>query len=409
MSNVRSRDIVFTVCSVNYLTKAVAMCRSVLNKDPNLEAAILIVDRKRPVTLTGSNIKLIWSEDISFPNYLSAAFKYNIIELNTALKPYFAAQMLRRYDKVIYLDPDVYVFGSLGSVLSDLDSHDVILSPHTLSAYTDDCRPGNTDLLRFGAYNLGFFAVRATPAAEALLKWWDLRCRDECWYEPSLGLGVDQKWMDLAPSLFDGVLICKHPGVNVAFWNLHERLIAQDSDGGWTVNGTHPLIFVHFSSFDESDTTAVAGKQTRFAAGSRPDFAMAAIAYTAALGLSANSISASSTEYGYSRMSDGRAISAALRRFYANQLDKRFAGIADPFAADSSVYTFAQKHKLFSTETHPTKHLDFKTEDRLDQQKRILEAGFRFMLRLLGPDRYFMLMRYASHYSSILKQTNVLK
>lgn len=385
------------------------MCRSVQAHDPGIDVAILVVDRKRPVTVAGGGIELIWAEDTGFRDYPQASFKYNIIELNTALKPHVATTLLERYEKVVYLDPDICTFNSLAPILDDLDWHSVLLSPHALAPFEDDARPSDVDLLRFGAYNLGFFAVRRCDSARALLYWWDRQCQDQCWYEPALGFGVDQKWMDLAPAFFEGVGITKHPGINVAFWNLHERRIVRDGAGQWMVNGTHPLIFVHFSSYDEHDAHAVAGKQTRFTSGSRPDFTAVRDVYASALAESAGSITAESLEYGYGHMSDGKAIGPALRRFYAARLDREFGDVADPFDADGPVYAFARRHRLFSSNPRPDKHVDFKAEQQFGRQKAMLDHGFRMALRVLGPDRYYMLMRYVAHYSSILKQTDLLR
>lgn len=385
------------------------MCRSVLAHDPTLDVAIVVVDRKRALTLDDPQIQIIWAEEIGFPDYLQSAFKYNIIEMNTAVKPHAAAQLLERYAKVIYLDPDTFVFNSLTPVLDALDVHDLLLSPHALRPFDDEHRPNDVDLLRFGSFNLGFFALRAGPNAQALLRWWDARCQTDCFYEPALGFGVDQKWMDLAPCFFDGVHVFKHPGVNVAFWNLHERALARDESGRWIVNDAHPLIFFHFSSYDEADNTAVAGKQTRYGAGSRPDFEGVRNEYSAGLAASARTITTASLDYGYAVMSDGSAISPALRRFYAARLTYDFADVTDPFDATSPVHAFARRNRLFSTQGASQKHVDFKAENQFGRQKAILDMVFRTALRVLGPDRYFMLMRYFGSFSSILKQETLLK
>lgn len=409
MNNPRSNAIVFTACAVNYLPKAVAMCRSVLENDPGLDVAILVVDRKRPLAIDDERISILWAEDAGFPNYLQCAFKYNVIELNTALKPHVAKFLLDRYQKVIYLDPDTYAFGSLRPLLASLERHDVLLSPHALTPHEDDHRPNDVDLLRFGAFNLGFFAARDTPNARALLTWWDKRCQENCFYEPSLGLGVDQKWMDLAPCFFEGVGIVRDPGINVAFWNLHERVISHHDEMGWRINRDHSLIFFHFSSFDELDATAVAGKQTRFEPGSRPDFTSLRNLYASALARSGEAVSVDSDDYGYARMSDGRMISPALRRFYASLLSQRFKEEEDPFDAGGAVYAFAKRNRLFSNQEKPDRHISFKSEGTFNREKSMLDAAFRIVLRTFGPDRYFMLMRYFAHYSSILKQSDILK
>ena len=69
-----------------------------------------------------------------------------------------------------------------------------------------------------------------------------------CYDQVEEGLFVDQKWIDLAPALFD-VYILKEPGYNLAYWNLEKRNITIREDNAYAVNGK-PLIFVHFSGWD---------------------------------------------------------------------------------------------------------------------------------------------------------------
>lgn len=70
------------------------------------------------------------------------------------------------------------------------------------------------------------------------------------------GLFVDQKPVDLVPCFIDRLSVLRHPGCNVAWWNLYcdgRQLIEQ----GLTVNfknQRHPLIFFHFSNQDSSSS-----------------------------------------------------------------------------------------------------------------------------------------------------------
>jgi len=50
--------VVFTACSANYLAKALAMCRSVLDHNPRLDAVILLVDRKREIALRDARVRI---------------------------------------------------------------------------------------------------------------------------------------------------------------------------------------------------------------------------------------------------------------------------------------------------------------------------------------------------------------
>jgi hypothetical protein len=400
--------VIFTACSVNYLSKAVAMCLSALDHEPHASLIVLLADAKRDVKLDNSRIRILWAEDLNFPEYLKCAFKYNIIEFNTALKPFAALHLLTLYERVIYLDPDTCVFSPLTTVHAGLDVHAAVFTPHALSPYNGEGRPSDRDLLRFGACNLGFFGVRRSELAQTMLLWWHERCHLDCFYEPQLGLGVDQKWIDLAFSFFDGMGILRDPGLNVAFWNLHERKISRTGDG-WHVNNEAALGFVHFSSFVESDEQAVADKQTRYPVGSRQDFVLAVGVYRKYLQRAKALIVVADPGYRYSRFENGDAISPALRRFYAisDSLDIRAA--ANPFVSNGPVHRFAQEHRLVSPEQAATTHTNFKVQANYSRQQKIITSAFRLALRLLGPDRYFNLMRYLAHYSSLLNQGDLLR
>jgi len=400
--------VVFTACSVNYLVKAMAMCRSVLDHHPDVALVILLADRKRRVTLTDQRVRLLWAEDLGFPEFLQCAFKYNIIELNTALKPFVALRLLENYKKVIYLDPDICLFSSLSRIAVLLDSHSTILTPHAISPYLGTGRPNDQDLLRFGCFNLGFFAVNASNNARAMLQWWHQQCLHYCFYEPQVGLGVDQKWMDLAAAFCSGVHVLKDVGVNVAFWNLHERQLKKTSDG-WVVNELIPLCFVHFSSFVENNRDVIADKQTRYEAGSCPEFAEAGDVYRGYLTLGRTMAHVESTQYGFAQFDNGRAISPALRRFYALVKNEKFCDCQDPFLENGPVYRFAQKHRLLTGAKSTQVHINFKATSGYQREQRVIAMLFRWSLRILGPDRYFAFLRYLSQYTSIFNQSNLFK
>lgn len=403
-----NRTVIFTACSVNYLQKAVALFLSIFDNHDDIAAVILLVDSKRPVKIIDQRIKILWAEDINFPDYLQCAFKYNIIELNTALKPYAALKLLSEYSKLIYLDPDVCVFSNLNSIVDALDTHDTIFTPHAISPYIGNGRPSDQDLLRFGSFNLGFFAANDSANAKQLLMWWHTQCHAHCFYEPQIGYGVDQKWIDLAPSFFNGLYIVKDVGLNVAFWNLHERKISK-AIIGWLVNGAVPLVFVHFSSFVELDREIIAAKQTRHAPGSRSDFSEIADAYRKYLVTAKINFMVSDTAYGYAEFDNGSAISPSLRRFYAVHKDERFINCINPFRSESEVYKFANENHLLSREKAVVAHAGFKEVGAYSQEQRLIAFAFRLMLRLLGPDKYFLLLKYIAHYSSILNQNDLLR
>ena len=222
------------------------------------------------------------------------------------------------------------------------------------------------------------------------------------------GLGVDQKWIDLAPAFFNGVHILKDPGLNVAFWNLHERRLSK-SQAGWFVNDVSPLGFVHFSSFVEAERTIIADKQTRHGPGSRPDFSEVGDVYRKYLGAAKKLVNVEDADYGYSKFDNNISISPSLRRFYALFKDQRFRDFSNPFLSSGPIYEFADINKLLSFKPPVVAHANFKTQAVYSTEQRIITIAFRWVLRLLGPDKYFIFLRYLAHYSSIFNQTDLLK
>lgn len=396
-----NKKIVFTVCSVNYLSKAIALGLSVLEYNSKCDFTIVIVDSKRDIKINDPRINYIWIEDLEYPNFLKSAFKYNIIELNTAIKPWVTLDLLKKYNKVIYLDPDICVFNSLESIFEKLDQSSFLVTPHAISSYKGHGRPNDQDLLRFGAFNLGFYA--ASLSGKDLLEWWHEKLIDNCFYEPSQGLGVDQKWIDLAPIFFNSVEILKDKGYNIAFWNLHEREISLKNNC-FVVNNIEKVVFVHFSSFIEEDKSAIAAKQTRYSPGTRPDFTLLSDVYRKYLDSSKQLVNANSLEYGYLKFDSEEFISPVLRRIYGGQLFDSFNDCKNPFSKNQTVYKFAKRYKLISINPVIAGQQLFMEISKQKRAQRIISKLFRFILFILGPVKYFALMRYLGYYSSILNQ-----
>jgi hypothetical protein len=75
------------------------------------------------------------------------------------------------------------------------------------------------------------------------------------------------------PCYFDKVLIDKHPGMNMAYWNLQERKIIGEK-GKYKVNDNFDLLFFHFSTYNPFIEDNIADKQNRYKLSERPDLQM---------------------------------------------------------------------------------------------------------------------------------------
>ena len=238
----------FTICSKNFLAHARALFNSVRPHYPNSRFFVVLCDRVDSFfDPTQEPFEFIFLEELNLTNLAEMASRYNITEFNTAVKPYAFIQLIKgfHFDSVVYLDPDLFFVDKMQELDQLLaDGAEAVLTPHILQpAEHDEVHDGK--MLLYGIYNLGFLALRNTPAVNVFLQWWARRLERDCVIRLDEGLFVDQKWADLLPAFVPGARVLHHPGYNVAYWNLPQRKITRKGDR-WFAND-QPLRFVHFS------------------------------------------------------------------------------------------------------------------------------------------------------------------
>jgi hypothetical protein len=150
---------------------------------------------------------------------------------------------------------------------------------------------------------------------------------------------------------------------------------------------------------------AIAGKQSRFAVGSRPDLHELLDAYAARVRANEDE-RYSSYEYSFNHFDDGMYVTPTLRRFYA-VLEGHFPLNENPFSRGSSLQRFAIAHDLAGKKYRTTKALTFKDVSAYSKVARAGVIGLRCVLRIVGPNRYFTLMRYLAYISSIRNQADM--
>ncbi|HEY7336668.1 MAG TPA: glycosyltransferase [Bryobacteraceae bacterium] len=323
------QTIVFTVFAKNYLPYARVLMDSVKRWNPQVGRVAFLVDRVDGYfDPCAEDFEIVSSEQLPIEASRAFHFKYSILELSTAIKPHAIRFLLDRggVENVLYFDPDIRLHASLDSILSRLESHSFLLTPHLTSPLADERRPSELDILRSGAFNLGFIALRNCSESRDLLSWWQSRLDDHCRVDLANGLFVDQRWLDLAPGLFPGMGIVRDPGCNVAYWNLGHRRVEQGADR-WLVNG-EPLIFFHFSGFDAERPESISRYQNRFDLDSlNPPARRLFLSYAGAL-LERGYAECKKWPYAYGAFSNGEPIPDVARSLGYSMPD----ATADPFS-----------------------------------------------------------------------------
>jgi hypothetical protein len=270
------KKIAFTICSNNYLAQASLLVESFLKENPDFEFYIGLVDLVQPGIKypVANNLHILPCAGVVPAAQLQKmAEVYKIVELNTSVKPFYISYFFSQHSdcKVIYLDPDIYVYHPFNEIVDQMERYDFVITPHILSPIPlDEKYPQERLFVKFGIYNLGFIAIRKTQDSIAFINWWKERLAVLCYSEPEIGLFVDQSWVGFLPAFSSKVFISHHPGMNAAFWNLHERFFHSDNEMLF-VNKTYPLMFFHFSSFDLNNISALTKGGTRYSFDDRPD------------------------------------------------------------------------------------------------------------------------------------------
>jgi hypothetical protein len=245
---------VFTSASFAYLDRARVLGATLRKHHPDWQFWLCLCDREPEGFVFDANQepidRVMRAEMLDIPRFQSWAFEHTVVEFCTAVKGFMLCRLLDEpgVTKVIYLDPDTALLSPLEEVDALLGTYSIMLTPHLLDPETDRVSIGDNEIsaLKHGIYNLGFVAVAASPEGKRFATWWRDRLRDYCFDDVPNGLFTDQRWCDHVPSFFDGVHILKHPGYNVASWNLSQRPISIDTDGVIRAKG-QPLRFFHFT------------------------------------------------------------------------------------------------------------------------------------------------------------------
>lgn len=245
--------LVFTLCSNNYLAHAATLGASIRKNNPYHRFIIGLVDKLDPLIdyTAFSDFEIIPYLDLGYSEFDEMLSRYNIIEFNTAVKPYyfeFLFQNRLEVDKIYYIDPDILLYQPIESLDQEWEDAEILLTPN-LIYLSEKTSTGELASLRHGINNLGFVGIKRGEEGLKFVTWWKERLREHCRIDKCFGIFVDQKWVDLAPLFFTKIKSVKHPGWNMAWWNFSERKLLEIDQTLYVNSKEFPLIFFHFSGF----------------------------------------------------------------------------------------------------------------------------------------------------------------
>lgn len=400
-----SNTAVFSVCNIAYLSKAMVLAKSLYNND-SIVLNLFIFDKKQEVEVDQKFCNIIWIEDVGVPNFNHLAFKYNVIEFTTSLKPFLAIHLLKKHSRVVFFDPDIMILNSISPIIDKLNTEKFLLTPHF-----NDPAVKNTskdiNLMRFGFFNLGFFASDNSKESLDLLSWWNARCNEECFDDSQFGIFTDQKWLSIAPFYFPMIKVIYNKTYNVAYWNLFEREI-KIHNGNYYINNiddNSKLIFFHFSSLSK-DKSSITFRE--FDKGDNSDNVLSSLTSLYKNELRKNNFNLNNYAYSYDFFDNGDFISQTLRRAYACSYSQLNLDIS-PFKRSDKMKNFVKINYLSQTKAVRYSNKSYSDMDSNKLSLKIYYSILKLILFVVGPTKFMDLSRLFYYSSSYHRLRNFWK
>lgn len=244
-----------TLFDKNYLTRGLAMYKSLIKHNPSIRLWVLALDDESFEILTKmdlKNVQLIKLSEIEDSELLEIKKSRTLREyywtFSSAL-PLYLLQHNPKIDVISYLDADLLFYSSVDPIFKEIGPDNIMIIPHRFPPWK--AKKAETA----GIFNVSMVTFRNNSEGKQCLRWWRDRCVEWCFYRVEEGKWGDQKYLEDFPKLFKKVHILRHLGSNLAHWNAAQYKITNRS-GKIFVNNDQ-LIFFHFQGFEVYNSNVI--------------------------------------------------------------------------------------------------------------------------------------------------------
>ena len=398
------QECAFTIVAKNYIGLGQILGLSLRKHNPNIDFRIFVADEftEQPAILPKEVVmaKQVL-KDLSEAQWTDMAFKYDLTEFCTALKPFCFDHLLAEgYEKAYYFDPDIFIFASIKDITESLNTHSMTLTPQIAGIHVNYTGEHPEWAMNVnGIFNLGFCGIRNDQWGHKVIQWWKERLRDQAFTDRSVGQFTDQKWMDWIPAfLGEKLYVQQSLGMNLAPWNYFERKIKKNADNQYSVmfrtqdtfQREDELVFVHFAGSDYSKLKqGIIARKRIEDLKEYDDINLINAIYRDAIVKNTSVFDSFINQpYTYATYDNGSPIASFHRRLY-HGLDP-FP--ANPFATDKGSF-FDCIHRKGMVIEDSIDHVSRQNLDNIDKKKKLLSYLYRVLFHLMGYKRYVMFLK----------------
>lgn len=401
----------FTIVAKNYIGLARILGHSLYKVNPDINFKIFVAD-EFPQNVKSLPDNVIISRkvlDYSSEEWTDMSFKYDLTEFCTSIKPgVFKYLFAQGYDKVLYFDPDIYIFSSINTILQHLEDYDMVLTPQIAGIHVDYTGEHPEWAMNVnGIFNLGFCGMRKSLITDKIILWWQKRLKTECFADRSIGNFTDQKWMDWMPGLLgnEHLYISHDLGMNMAPWNYFERELFKKNDTLYVRFRTNDnpqhefrLVFIHFAGYDyHKMKQGIIVRKRIENLQEYKDLHLATEIYCKAIANNKDIFDEFITlPYTYSSYDNGIPISTFHRRLYHGYSEK-YGPVRNPFSTNKeSFYSMIKKKGMIINDN--IDKINKLNLSNMDRKRKMIGMLFCVLYKFMGYKRYVLFVKSLYNY-----------
>ncbi|MDD2889024.1 MAG: glycosyl transferase [bacterium] len=244
------QDMTYNFCTYfdsNYLSRGIAMYRSLLRVSQNFKLWILCFDEltyKLLLKMNLKNVELIPSVEFEDEDLLKVKKDRSLVEYFWTCTPSLPLYILNKYPQlsmITYIDADLYFYNNPSVIFEEFNTRSILLTEHRYAKNKERKTKNH------GRYNVQFVTFRNDKTGREALEWWRERCLEWCYIKAIPGKMGDQKYLDDWVERFPNVCVLQNKGAGLAPWNIMNYNIKKTGDKILVDNDR--LIFYHFHHF----------------------------------------------------------------------------------------------------------------------------------------------------------------
>ncbi len=245
----------FSIASSRQLANAKVLLDSIKNNYPESETFLVLAERRvvaEEVAATGKfGHQIVSIDQLEIDDLERFAFQYDADEFHGALKPWSLDYFLKRFESVIYFDPDIELFSKPVEILKYLSEYEAVVTPCATFPLPDDgLFPSNIGLMRAGQFHSGFFAIRSSREAREFARYWkDETHRGLATIDPFDSWMGNQLLFSGITSFIGPVMVIRRQDHHFSIWNSSQRQLSL-IDGRLTTSDG-PLVFINFQGLTQ--------------------------------------------------------------------------------------------------------------------------------------------------------------